>query len=74
MSSIRPMPEWCANPSEIARLLRWMHEHDDYGPIDLDTVWEVLEKPWHWDREYSQMCAQQNAPASEAEVEGEERQ
>ena len=58
---IRPMPSWCADPGECGRLLRWLHEHDDKGPITMATVFEVLEKPWHWDGEYEAMILEQEA-------------
>jgi hypothetical protein len=51
----RQMPEWCADPSEVLRLLRWMHCNDDYGPLEIETVFEVLEKPWHWHDEWLAM-------------------
>lgn len=61
----RAMPEWCASPVECGRLLRWMHGHDELGPIELSTVWEVLEKPWHWNDEYSRMIREERIPRPE---------
>jgi hypothetical protein len=62
IKSAREMPEWCSDPVECGRFLRWMHEHDELGPIELETVWCVLEKPWHWTAEYDRMRNESRSP------------
>jgi hypothetical protein len=52
----RHLPDWCTDPGEIIRLLRWMHVHDAYGPLKVDTIFEVLDTPWSWDPEYREMA------------------
>jgi hypothetical protein len=66
----RAMPEWCADCGEIARLLRWLNEKED---IDVVGAIHIVEKPWHWDAEYQEMCASQNPLVTRDEVIGEER-
>jgi hypothetical protein len=53
----RPHPAWTDDRGQIVRLLMWMRE----GTPDIDarTLINVVEKPWHYDDEYRQMCAQQ---------------
>ena len=53
--------EWYADHYEILRLLRWLHEHEEHGPLEIEHVFDVLEKPWHWDEEYSTMVREQMA-------------
>jgi hypothetical protein len=52
-----PLPDWCNSSAEIARLLRWLDDSDELG--DVADVIAIVEKPWHWDREYQLMCAEQ---------------
>jgi hypothetical protein len=53
-------PAWCDDPHEILALLRWMHADDELGPLDMDNVFEILEKPWHFDAEYQRMHNEQS--------------
>jgi hypothetical protein len=56
MMNARAMPEWCSDPGEIARLLRWLKDGDG---LDLDEAIYIVSKPWKWDQEYQEMCMQQ---------------
>lgn len=55
------IPSWCSEPSEIARLLRWLASDDRDTPIDLPNAISVVEKPWKWIDEYAAMLAEQEA-------------
>jgi len=75
----REMPEWCTLPGELARLLRWLDDSDELG--DVSDVIAIVETPWHLDREYQLMCAEQadggrNRTLAEVEEEiaGEDRE
>lgn len=60
---------WWHSHAEIARLLRWL---DDGGELeDVEACWRLVEKPWHWDKEYDQMCADQDGPTNARESEAE---
>ena len=45
---------WWYSHGEIFRLLRWLEERGDLDTVD--AAIRVVEKPWHWDDEYEQMC------------------
>ncbi len=53
-------PKWCDDTGELLRLLRWMHEDDELGPLEPENFFEVLEKPWHFDAEYNRMLNEQS--------------
>ena len=64
----RPMPEWCADCGEIARLLRWLQGGDG---LDVRDAIAIVEKPWNWDREYQEMCAEQRPKSAAEKARGE---
>ncbi len=49
---------WWHNCGEIARLLRFLRDGDG---LELADAIAIVEKPWHWDVEYRDMCDQQAA-------------
>jgi hypothetical protein len=57
----RECPAWCLDPAEILRLLRWMNDDPENGPIDISVAFAVLEKPWHWDEEWKEMDREQRS-------------
>jgi hypothetical protein len=52
---------WWYDHTEISRLLRWL---DDNGGIDVRDCIGIVEKPWHWDAEYEEMCREQAGAAA----------
>jgi hypothetical protein len=45
--------DWWTDPSEIAGLLRYLRDGDG---IDVPECIDIVEKPWHWTKEYNEMC------------------
>ncbi len=52
---------WWYDHSEISRLLRWL---DESGVLLVQDCIRICEKPWHWDDEYEEMCAEQSGKAA----------
>jgi hypothetical protein len=67
----RPMPAWCADCREIARLLSWLHNDDQHGPLDVADCICIVETPWRWDTEYQTLCAEQSAESVHEKRRGE---
>lgn len=53
---------WWQDCGEIARLVRYLHADDQYGPLDVDNCLEIVEKPWNWNAEYQEMRLEQTDP------------
>jgi len=58
--------EWWLDSGEIARLLRWLEKEDG---LDVADCIAIVEKPWHWDTEYSDMCRAQMSDAERRDAE-----
>ena len=51
---------WFDDTAEIARLLRWLTDHERDQPVtELTDIIGVVEKPWHWGNEYEAMLKEQ---------------
>lgn len=44
---------WWQEPGNIARLLRYLESHEG---LDVRDAIAIVEKPWHWDPEFQEMC------------------
>jgi len=53
MRAAKECPEWCLDSGNIAALLSWLDENDEIENIAAAIA--IVEKPWHWDREYQAM-------------------
>jgi hypothetical protein len=38
-----------------------MNEHDEYGPLDVERAIDVMEKPWNFSTEYTEMVDAQES-------------
>jgi hypothetical protein len=63
-------PHWWQDHGELSRLLRWLHAGD---PLSVPAAISIVEKPWNWDQEYTEMCEEQRSAPTAAEIAGEER-
>ncbi len=48
---------WYTDHARLSDLARWLIKRDE---LPLDEVPYYLEKPWKWEREYEQMCREQD--------------
>ena len=46
---------WSSNLHNVADLVEWLEEQDRLPDEPVPGILEILDKPWHWDVEYSQM-------------------
>jgi hypothetical protein len=69
VSGDRPGRDWWQDTGELSALLRWLHKHDEHGPLEVDNCIEIVEKPWHWSEEYAEMCAEADPAAAKTDDE-----
>jgi hypothetical protein len=67
IKAARECPEWCLDSGNIASLLRWLDENDELE--DIGAAIDIVEKPWHWDKEYQAMRESQRIAEADAREE-----